>query len=203
MENKTKLLELTNTLFGEGYEKGRLEAEQMMTEVKEKTNAMIEAAKAEAERIVKEAEAKAADVAKNSMTEISLAGKQAVAKIKNEIADAIVAKSVSVAVSEAVVDTAFVEQLLLAVAASWNNGQKAELKAMLPQALEEQFSKAFEASAAKLLAAGIEVGYSKDVRNGFKVGEKNGGYYISFTDDSFNALMQEYLREKVYKLLFA
>ena len=72
----------------------------------------------------------------------------------------------------------------------------------IPAALEADFSKAFEASAAELLAAGIEVGYSKDVQNGFKVGQKDGGYYISFTEESFAALMQEYLREKVSKLLF-
>ena len=92
---------------------------------------------------------------------------------------------------------------MLAVAGAWNNGSKVDLKALLPAALEAEFSKVFEASAAQLLSAGIEVGYSKDVRNGFKVGEKDGGYYISFTDESFAALMQEYLREKISKLLFA
>ena len=62
-------------------------------------------AKAEAAKIVKQAEDKAADTAKNSMTEISLAGKQALAKIKNEIADAIIAKSVNAGVAEAVINS--------------------------------------------------------------------------------------------------
>jgi V/A-type H+-transporting ATPase subunit E len=35
------------------------------------------------------------------------------------------------------------------------------------------------------------------------VGEKDGGYYISFTDESFEALLDEYLREKVSQILFA
>ncbi len=203
MGNNLKLEELTNRLFDEGLEKGRAEADRLVADAKAEAAKIVAEAKAEAAKIVKEAEVKAADTAKNSMTEISLAGKQALAKIKNEIADAIITKSVTASVANVVVDPAFVEQLLLAVAASWNNGEKVELKAMLPEALEAQFSKVFEASAAKLLAAGIEVGYSKDVRNGFKVGEKAGGYYISFTDESFAALMQEYLREKVSKLLFA
>ena len=55
---------------------------------------------------------------------------------------------------------------------------------------------------AELLKAGVEVGYSKEVKTGFKVGEKSGGYYISFTDESFDALLQEYLREKVANLLY-
>lgn len=201
MEN-AKLKELTERLYGEGLEKGRAEADRLVAEAQASAAKILAEAKAEAAKIVKQAEDKAADTAKNSMTEISLAGKQALAKIKNEIADAIIAKSVNAGVAEAVVDAAFVKQLLLAVAAAWNSGAKVELKAMLPAALEAEFSKVFEASAKELLAAGIEVGYSKDVRNGFKVGQKDGGYYIAFTDESFAALMQEYLREKVSKLLF-
>lgn len=201
MEN-AKLKELTEHLYGEGLEKGRAEADRLVAEAQASAAKILAEAKAEAAKIVKQAEDKAADTAKNSMTEISLAGKQALAKIKNEIADAIIAKSVNAGVAEAVVDAAFVKQLLLAVAAAWNSGAKVELKAMLPAALEAEFSKVFEASAKELLAAGIEVGYSKDVRNGFKVGQKDGGYYIAFTDESFAALMQEYLREKVSKLLF-
>ena len=46
------------------------------------------------------------------------------------------------------------------------------------------------------------MGYSKEVRTGFKVGAKDGGYYISFSDADFDALMREYLREKVAHLLY-
>ena len=81
--------------------------------------------------------------------------------------------------------------------------EQVSLKALLPAALEAEFAKTFEASAKELLAAGVEVGYSKEVKSGFKVGEKDGGYYISFTDESFEALLDEYLREKVSQLLFA
>ena len=201
MEN-SKLKELTERLYGEGLEKGRAEAERLLAEAQANAAKIVAEAKAEAAKIVKEAEAKAADTAKNSMTEITLAGKQALAKIKAEIADAIIAKSVGEGTAEAIVDAEFVKALLLAVASAWNNGGKVELSAMLPAALEADFSKAFAASANQLLEAGIEVGYSKDVHSGFKVCQKGGGYYISFTEDSFAALMQEYLREKVAKLLF-
>ena len=70
------------------------------------------------------------------------------------------------------------------------------------EARQAEFAAAFEANAKELLAAGIEVGYSKDVKTGFKLGEKSGGYYISFTDESFDALLKEYLREKVSNMLY-
>ena len=201
---ESKLKELTERLYGEGLEKGRAEAERLVADAKADAAKILAEAKSEAAAIVKAAESKAADTAKNSMTEIALAGKQALAKIKSEIADAIIARTVSSAVKEATVDATFVKSLLLAVAANWNNsGSKVELKAMLPAELESDFSKVFETSAKELLAAGIEVGYSEEIRNGFKVAERDGGYYISFTDESFEALMCEYLREKISTLLFA
>ena len=202
MENKLK--ELTERLYGEGLEKGRLEADRLVAEAKEKAAAILAEANAEAEQIVKKAEAKAADTEKNSMTEIQLAGRQAIAKIKSELAGVIIAKSSSEAVKAACVDAEFVKKMLLEVAKNWSgNAEQVSLKALLPAALEAEFAKVFEASAKELLAAGVEVGYSKEVKSGFKVGAKEGGYYISFTDESFEALLDEYLREKVSQLLFA
>ena len=70
------------------------------------------------------------------------------------------------------------------------------------EAKKAELDKSFAAAAAALLKEGIEVGYSADVKSGFKVGEKNGGYYISFSDESFEALLGGYLREKVAGLIF-
>ena len=202
MENKLK--ELTDRLYGEGLEKGRVEADRLVAEAKEKAAAILAEAKAEAEQVVKKAENKAADIEKNSMTEIALAGREAIAKIKNELASAIIAKASTEAVKSATVNAEFVKNLLLEVAKNWNGAaEQTSLKALLPAALEAEFSKVFEASVKELLAAGVEVGYSKDVKTGFKVGEKYGGYYIAFSDESFEALLNEYLREKVSQLLFA
>ncbi len=202
MENKLK--ELTERLYGEGLEKGRLEADRLVAEAKEKAAAILAEAKAEAEQIVKKAEEKAADTEKNSMTEIQMAGRQAIAKIKNELTDAIIAKASTEAVKAACVDAEFVKKLLLEVAHNWSGAaEQVSLKALLPAALEAEFAKALEASAKELLATGVEVGYSKDVKSGFKVGEKDGGFYLSFTDESFEALLDEYLREKVSQILFA
>lgn len=202
MENK--LQQLTQTLYAEGLEKGRSEADRLVAEAQAEAAKIVAQAKAEAETIVKQAEKKALDVEKNSLTEIALAGKQAVAKIKSEIASMIVAKTTGEGIKAATLDAAFIKEMLVAVAKNWNGNAsgKVELKALLPQAEKAQLDAAFEKAAKELLAAGIEVGYSEEVSTGFKVGQKSGGYYISFTDADFDALMKEYLREKVANLLY-
>ena len=40
------------------------------------------------------------------------------------------------------------------------------------------------------------------MKSGFKVAPKDGGFYISFTDEDFNALLGEFLKEKIVKMLF-
>ena len=201
MEN-TKLQQLTDKLYQQGLEKGRAEADNLVAKAKSEAQKIVADAEALAAKIVADAENKAEDIEKNAMTEISLAGKQAIAKIKAEIENLIVAKSTSEGVKAANMDATFIKDMLLAVAKNWNNGDKAELTALLPEAKRAELGKGIEAAAKALLAEGVEVGFSADVKSGFKVGEKNGGYYISFSDESFDALLKEYLREKVANMLY-
>ncbi|MEG0033392.1 MAG: hypothetical protein RR689_03710 [Mucinivorans sp.] len=202
MENK--LQELTQKLYNEGLEKGRAEAERLIADAKTEAAKLLAEARTQSEVLVKKAQEQAEDVRKNSMTEISLAGKQAVAQIRTEIATMIIAKTTAGGVKTAAMDPAFIKEMLLAVARNWNgaNSSKVALQALLPEGERKQLDAAFETSTKELLAAGIEVGWSKEIKTGFKVGAKDGGYYISFSEADFDALLKEYLREKVAHLLY-
>lgn len=147
MENK--LQELTKKLYDEGLEKGRAEADRLVGEAKNEAAKIVAEARAQAEEIVKKARDKAEDVEKNTMTEIALAGKQAAAKIKSEIASMIVAKATAAGVKEAALDPAFIKEMLLAVAGNWNGADagKVELKALLPEAERTKLDAAFGKSA--------------------------------------------------------
>lgn len=202
MENK--LQQLTQKLYDEGLEKGRAEAERLVSEAKGEAAGIIAAAKAEAEAIVRAAEARAEDTAKNSMTEIALAGKQAVARIKEEISSLIAAESTFSAVKAANLDPAFVKEMLLSVARNWNGASVVEGRTAGAAARGPACRRSTRPSPPRQGAARrrLEVGYSQEVRTGFRVGAKGGSYYISFSDDDFEALLKEYLRSKVAELLF-
>lgn len=203
MENN-KLQQLTDKLFKEGLEKGRAEADRLMEQARAEAAKILADARAEAGAILQKAQTEAEDVRKNSMTEIALAGKQALAKIKSEIGAAIVAKAAKEPIRQATLDPAFVKEILVAVARNWDGASagKVTLEALLPEAEREKLDQAFESVAKELAAAGVEVNWSSALRSGFRVGQKEGGYYISFTDEDFDALLGGYLREKVAKLLF-
>lgn len=203
MENK--LQELTNKLYEEGLSKGRSDAEKMIAEAEAKAAKIVADAEEKARGIDAAAKRAAEELHKNTLTEISLAGKQAVAALKEQIGTMIVTRSVSNSVGKVTVDPAFIKDMLLAVAANWNgaDSEKVTLSALLPAEWETRFGKEFETTTHSLLKEGIEVGYSAKVKSGFKVGEKDGGYYIGFSDDDFNALLGEYLKEKVSKILYS
>lgn len=203
MENR-KLQELTRKLYEEGLSKGRTDADKLLADAREEARKIVAEAKAEAEAERKKAETWSQELRKNTMTEISLAGKQAVATLKEQIARMILAKSVAPAVADANLDAEFVKRMLLAVAGKWDGAAsgKVSLEALLPAAVQAELGDRFAKSVKELLDAGIEVGYSDKVKSGFKIGEKEGGYYISFSDEDFDALLGEYLRDKVARILY-
>ncbi len=203
MENK--LQELTRKLYDEGLSQGRTDADKLIAEAKAEAKKIVDEAQAKADGIVAVAEKSAAEIGRTTMTELSLAGKQAVAALKESIEKMITAKCVAPSVKEANMDVKFVKDMLLAVANNWQSAQggKVRLEALLPAGMKESFDKEFETSAAALLSAGVEVGYSERVKSGFRIGEKEGSYFIGFSDDDFNALLNSYLKEKVSKLLYS
>lgn len=203
MENK--LQELTNKLYEEGLAKGRSDAEKMVAEAEAKAAKIVKEAEEKAASIEEQARRQAEELRRNTLTEVSLAGRQAVTALRERIAEMIVAKTVTKGVHEAVMDPAFIREMLLAVAAGWRSDAsgKVSLNALLPAEWQEKFGREFEAAAKELLAEGVEVGYSDKVRSGFRIGEKNGGYYISFTAEDFDALLADFLKEKVAKMLYA
>lgn len=200
MENK-KLQELTEKLYSEGLSKGQQEAERLVSEAEQKAAALVAEAEQKAATIVKAAEVKAAELKKNNETEVMLATRQVVAALKENIANLVVAKTTEPAVKAAMVDVEFVKEMLLGIARNWN-GERVELSAILPAEQKAKFEAEAESAAKALMAAGIEVGYSERVKSGFKVAPKDGGYYISFTEEDFNALLAEYMKEKITKMLF-
>ena len=205
MENK--LQQLTQKLYDEGLEKGRAEADRLVAEAKKEAAKIVAEARAQAEDIVRKAQDKAEDVEKNTMTEISLAGKQAAAKIKSEIAAMIVAKSTAAGARGR---PSWIPPSSRRCCCPWPRTGTAptparwSCKALLPEAdraekLDEAFGRDASGAALRRYRSGL---IPKEVKTGFKVGAKEGGYYISFSDADFDALLGEYLREKVSDMLF-
>jgi V/A-type H+-transporting ATPase subunit E len=96
----------------------------------------------------------------------------------------------------------FVKEIVKAVAEKFTTDGPADLNLILPESLKNDLQPFATQELAKILGAGVEASFSKKVSGGFKIGPKNGGWFVSFTDETFNELISEYLRPATRKILF-
>ena len=199
-----KLQKLTQKLYEEGLSKGRTDADDLVAKAKAEAASIVNEAKVKAESIVHDAQRSAEEMKKNTETEVALASRQTIATLKEQIQNLVAAKELTPKVKDAVDDKAFLQNMILLVCKNWNGNQQThtELEVMLPEKAKGELQQALKAMLENALDDGVTVKTSEDVKSGFKVAPKDGGYYISFTDEDFDALFQEYLRPKVAELLF-
>ena len=96
----------------------------------------------------------------------------------------------------------FTPEKIKAVAAKFTTEGPVDIALVLPESLKADLEPFATKELAKILGAGVEASFSKKVSGGFKIGPKEGGYFVSFTEETFNQLIAEYLRPTTKKLLF-
>jgi len=73
---------------------------------------------------------------------------------------------------------------------------------ILPQSMKSELEDFLKKEINGKLCKGLEVEYVKGLSSGFKIGPKDGGYMISFTDEDFEAMIGGYLRPATRRILF-
>ena len=96
----------------------------------------------------------------------------------------------------------FVKQFLQAVAEKFNPDDTSDLSVVLPASLQDELEPFVKGQLSKVLGKEVSASFSKKISGGFTIGPKDGGYFISMTDDTFNELITEYLRPVTKRLLF-
>ena len=198
---QNKLQELTDKLYNEGLSKGKQEGEEILAKAKVQADEIIAKAKAEAEAIVAAAHKDAADLRTKVEGDLKMAASQSIAATKKDIETLVVAKMTEGEVKNALSSADFVKEAILAVAKGFS-AEATDLEIVLPESLKKDLDGSLAGEIAKVLNVGVEASFSKKVAGGFTIGPKDGGYFISFTDETFNALISEYLRPATKKILF-
>ena len=198
---QNKLQELTDKLYNEGLSKGKQEGEEILAKAKVQAEEIIAKAKAEAEAIVAAAHKDAADLKTKVEGDLKMAASQSIAATKKDIETLVVAKMTEGEVKKALSSADFVKEAILAVAKGFS-AEATDLEIVLPESLKKDLDGSLAGEIAKVLNVSVEASFSKKVAGGFTIGPKDGGYFISFTDETFNALISEYLRPATKKILF-
>lgn len=199
-----KLQELTDKLYQEGLLKGRQEAEEVSKKAEEQAAKIIADAKAQAEAIVADAEKNADEIKKRTANDVKMASAQTISTLKQQVEEAFLNKAVSVPATSAMSDTEFVKKLISAVVAAFKaNGDDQPLDVILPDSFKGEMDSYLKNEIASAFKGGLSVKYDKESERGFKIGPKDGGYFLSFTDGEFERMISDYLRPATKKLLFS
>ena len=196
-----KLQELTQKLYNEGLSKGKEEGEALLAKAQQEAEEIVKKAQAEADAIVEKAKKEAQDHKTKVEGDVKMASAQALQATKAGIEGIIVAKAVE-PVKDQLSNAAFLKGIITTVAQRFSVQETADLSLILPEKLQKELEPFVNGELAKTLGKGIEATYSKKVAGGFKIGPKDGGYFISLTDEAFQELIGDYLRPATKKILF-
>lgn len=198
----SKIQQLTETIYNEGVQKAKEEAEAILTEAREKAAGIEKDAQRKAEKQLAEAEEKAQELKKQVDSEIKMTLNQAVSAMKQEITSLITMKAIQPPVKELFSDKDFLQQLISSVVKGWMEKESFDLKVILPGQEMAQLEGFFKNNLADEMNKGLEVSFAQNMKSGFKIGPADGSYLISFTDEDFTNFLKAYLRPKTSQLLF-
>lgn len=203
MSNK-KILELTEKIYNEGVEKAKKEAELIIADAKKKSEDILNSARQEKKDSIEQAKKQADELKKNADSEMRLAARQFISKLKQQITALITTAQVETPVKDAFKDEKFVKNIILTVIKNWNPQKPEEfnISLLLPQKEEKELTDFFNNKAKELLDSGLEINFEPNIKSGFKIGPKDGSYYISFTDKDFENYFINYLKDRTKKMIF-
>lgn len=196
-----KLQELTQQLYNEGLSKGKEEGEAILAQAREEAAALVKKAQEEAKSIIAKAHKDAEDYKVKVEGDVKMASIQALQATRESIENLIVSKAVE-PVKGALSAEAYLKEIITAVAQRFSAQESTDLSLVLPEKLQKELEPFVQGELAKTIGKGVEATFSKKVAGGFKIGPKDGGYFISLTEESFRELVGEYMRPATKKILF-
>ena len=196
-----KLQELTQKLYQEGLSKGKQEGEAILAQAKADAEAIVKQAQEEAQAILAKARKDAEDHRAKVEGDVKTAATQTLQAVKADIETLIVAKAVEPA-GKALAQEDFLKSIITEVAKRFSAQESQDIALILPEKLQKELEPFVKGELAKTVGKGVEASFSKKVAGGFVIGPGDGSYFISLTDDSFKALIGEYMRPATKKVLF-
>ena len=163
---------------------------------------MLKQAEDEAQKIIAQAEKEAADLRTKVEGDVKRAATQAIQATRSDIEQLIIAQAVDAPVKAALSSEAFLKEIITEVAKRFSAQESADLALILPEKLQKELEPFVQNELGKIIGKGIQARFSKKIAGGMNIGPKDGSYFISLTDETFQALIGEYLRPAPKKILF-
>ncbi|NCB18439.1 MAG: hypothetical protein EOM61_02320 [Bacteroidia bacterium] len=201
---QNKLQELTDKLYSEGLSKGKKEAEELKAKAKKEAEQIISKANQEYKEILEKAKKDAEDFRLKTENEIKMVARQSLATVKQNIENIIVTNATATPIKEKMESKEFLGEIIREAVKAFNPGKNdaVTLEVLLPESKKEELDNYIKNNILDQFNLGVEFGFDKKMRSGFKIGAKGEGYHIVFSDEEFQSLVSQYLKPVTRQLLF-
>ena len=198
----SKMQQLTETIYNEGVQKAKEDAEAILKEAREKASGIENEANEKAKKLMADTEQKALELKTQVDSEIKMTLNQAISAMKQEIVSLVSMKVIQPPVNELFSDKDYMKSMITDIVKGWMEKESFDVNVILPQQERNQLENFFKNKLAEELNKGLKVSFADKMKSGFKIGPGNGSYLISFTDEDFINFLKSYLRPKTSQLLF-
>lgn len=193
-----KIQELTSKLYSEGVEKGREEAEKVITEAKARAQQIVNEAEAGASEIISSAQKQQAELKRHTEAELKLYAAQSAEALKTEIINLVTDKLATLNVKAAMEEKSFMQQLIVELVRDWSKNETLSIGVQNPKELESYIASNIK----ELLDKGLKIESVNGIKTGFTLSPEDGSYKVRFGEDEFIAYFKEFLRPQIQNLLF-
>lgn len=193
-----KIQNLTDKLYQEGVQKGKEEANRIVSEAEEKSKSIIAEAEKKAKEIISGAEKKSGELKKNTEAELKLFARQSVEALKTEITNLINGDVVSASVKEAVADKEFMQKVIL----NFVNKLASEGDVTIQTEDAKELSQYFKSVSKEALNKGLKIEEVNGLKSSFVVVAEGGEYKVQFGEEELVEYFKEFLRPQLVKMLF-
>lgn len=204
MENNDNKLELlTKKIYEEGIEKAQNDVKDILGKAHNDADNIVKEAENKAKSIIEKAQNEAAALRQKTETELSMSAKQAVAALKQQIAN-LISNNIAVNMTTSVFkDEDFVRELMTKIIEKWNTEGNVDLNVIMNDKEKEDFEKYLLAKHKNLLDSNLTIITNSSQKDGFVIQPKDGSYKVTFSEKVFEEFFNAYLKEYSKKLLFS
>lgn len=199
-----KLARLTKQIYDEGVQKAKQEADKIVGSAKDEHEKIVRLAQKQAHDIQVAAQKDADALKKRVESELRMASQQSLTLLRQKIAELIcmqVSKSSAKGMFD---DSDFLKKIVEAVLESWTESgcQDKDLLLRLPKNVKKDMQGFFEHKAKQAMDKGFSVTFDEKIKSGFTISPKDGSYRIGFTEEDFQALIENFLSPQMKTFLF-
>ncbi len=189
--------ELIDSIRKDGVEAAEAEAKKMLEDAQQRADRMVKEAGQQAEKLVKDGEAAVARREKSAEAALDQAGRDLLLSVEKQLTGLIEGILSEKIASEMKGKT--LEKMLVEIARQDLSAIDSQIE--ISKGSYESLSKELLGELKKKLAKGTDIKPVKHLDAGFRIAEKTGSGYVSFTPEDLAAMLSAYLSPELQKII--